>query len=275
MILSKLYLKNFKKYKEFTFEFFDGLTGIIGKNGSGKSTIFDAILFALYGELKNKGSKELIKNVSAELKDELKVKLYFEFDNCEYIVSREFRGKNLIANAKLFKNAELITNGAKEVTKEIIKLTKMNKEAFLSTLFASQKELTKLSGLDKEERKKMIRKLLGLEKIDFVENFLTLSLRDLNRDIKNFSSYLLSIEDVDELNKKLKYNNDNLKILNSQIFAEEKKKEELIKNENKKRDELEIFNKIKEQKKSLEYSIKLEETNLLSFKKICKNIKKN
>ncbi|AXX92957.1 chromosome segregation protein SMC [Malaciobacter molluscorum LMG 25693] len=267
MILSKLYLKNFKKYKEFTFEFFDGLTGIIGKNGSGKSTIFDAILFALYGELKNKGSKELIKNVSAELKDELKVKLYFEFDNCEYIVSREFRGKNLIANAKLFKNAELITNGAKEVTKEIIKLTKMNKEAFLSTLFASQKELTKLSGLDKEERKKMIRKLLGLEKIDFVENFLTLSLRDLNRDIKNFSSYLLSIEDVDELNKKLKYNNDNLKILNSQIFAEEKKKEELIKNENKKRDELEIFNKIKEQKKSLEYSIKLEETNLLSFKK--------
>lgn len=52
MILSRLSLKNFKKYKEFSLEFNDGLVGIIGKNGSGKSTIFEAICFALYGKLK-------------------------------------------------------------------------------------------------------------------------------------------------------------------------------------------------------------------------------
>ncbi len=48
MILSKLRLENFKKYTSFEIEFGEGLIGIIGKNGSGKSTIFESILFAIY-----------------------------------------------------------------------------------------------------------------------------------------------------------------------------------------------------------------------------------
>ena len=52
MILTNLKLENFKKYSSFEIGFDSGLIGIIGKNGSGKSTIFEAILFALYGELR-------------------------------------------------------------------------------------------------------------------------------------------------------------------------------------------------------------------------------
>ena len=44
MILNSLDLLNFKKYTEKSFKFDEGLVGIIGKNGSGKSTIFEAIL---------------------------------------------------------------------------------------------------------------------------------------------------------------------------------------------------------------------------------------
>ena len=43
---------------------FTDLNIFIGPNGSGKSTILEAILFALYGELKTKGSKDLIRNSS-------------------------------------------------------------------------------------------------------------------------------------------------------------------------------------------------------------------
>ena len=77
MILTKLKLENFKKYNSFEISFDLGLIGIIGKNGSGKSTIFEAILFALYGELRNKGDKEVVRNANATSKDIVSVELDF------------------------------------------------------------------------------------------------------------------------------------------------------------------------------------------------------
>jgi len=269
MILTKLSLKDFKKYKNFEIDFYDGLTGIIGKNGSGKSTIFEAILFALYGELKSKGSKELIKNVRANSKDELIVLLEFEFDNLNYKVVREFRGKNLNAIAKLYKNDELIVNGAKDVTRYIINMTKMTKDAFLNTLFASQKELTSLSSLDNEHRKKMIRKLLGLEKIDQIEKFLKESISDLNKEIKSFSSFLLSIEQVDEYETHIKSYQESLKILKEKINLREEQKQKLIDEEKSIKEQLIRFEKIKEQKNDYQNKIKLYESKLES---IIKNI---
>ena len=50
MRLNSLSMKNFKKYRgAVKVEFQDGLTGILGGNGSGKSTIVEAIAWALYG----------------------------------------------------------------------------------------------------------------------------------------------------------------------------------------------------------------------------------
>lgn len=266
MILSRLSLKNFKKYKEFSLEFNDGLVGIIGKNGSGKSTIFEAICFALYGKLKNNDSKELIKNVNANEKEEVKVELEFEFDENIYIIQREFRGKNLVAYAKFFKNNELVVTGAKDVTTSIITLIKMNRDAFLHTLFASQKELTSLSSLDNEQRKKMIRKLLGLEKIDLIEKFLQENITDLNRDIKSFSSFLLSIEQIDEYNKLIKIHNEVLKTLQDKILFRQKELDKVRQKEETLKKQLEIFEKIKEQKNSLDSKIKVNSSKIQSIK---------
>ncbi|NOQ32364.1 MAG: AAA family ATPase [Helicobacteraceae bacterium] len=196
MILSSLKLENFKSYKTKTIEFGQGLIGIIGKNGSGKSTIFEAILFALYGELKGRGWKETIRNAEATTKDVVSIELVFEFDAKEYRVLREFRGKALSANAHIYKNGELEASGAREVTSCIVALTKMSKDAFMHTLFASQKELTSLSSLKNEDRKKMIRKLLGLEKIDFIENLLVEKSRELKREVNASVEYLMSSEEI-------------------------------------------------------------------------------
>ena len=56
MHLNKLFMRNFKKYRRAEVNFHDGLTGIVGSNGSGKSTIVEAIAWALYG---NRASTEI------------------------------------------------------------------------------------------------------------------------------------------------------------------------------------------------------------------------
>jgi len=50
MEITKLILKNFRSHRSALFEFTEGVTGIIGGNGSGKSSIVEAIIFLLTGE---------------------------------------------------------------------------------------------------------------------------------------------------------------------------------------------------------------------------------
>lgn len=193
-------MENYKKYRDHTLEFAEGLTGIIGRNGSGKSTIFDAISFALYGD--TRGEKETIRYAKAGEKDAVGVTLVFEIDAKSYKVVRELRGKSLTAKAYLYDADDtLIADTARGVNSEVIRLIGMNKEAFMHTVFASQKELTALSGLKNEERKKIIRKLLGLEKIDKIEQEIRARLTDLNRDIRSYAEILLSEVEVKALEK--------------------------------------------------------------------------
>ena len=195
MTLTKLELTNFKRYRQKEFDFALGLTGLLGKNGSGKSTIFEAIIFALYGE--SSTNRELIKNSDCKDKEAVEVALFFNIQGKEYLVKRELRGKSLTAKANLYDGStELIATSVKEVNSEIVKLIGMNKDAFSHTVYASQKELTALSSLKSEERKKIIRRLLGLEKIDKIEKELVYKIRDLKRDIKSFSEVLMSSEDI-------------------------------------------------------------------------------
>ncbi|WP_152058929.1 AAA family ATPase [Aliarcobacter butzleri] len=266
MILNNLELINFKKYTQKNLTFHEGLVGIIGKNGSGKSTIFEAILFALYGELKTKGSKDLIRNSSVSEKEPVSVTLEFEFDGLTYKVVREFRGKALTANAKFYKNEELITTGAKEVTNSIVKLVKMSKDAFMHTLFASQKELTSLSNLKPEDRKKMIRKLLGLEKIDAIESMLIEKSRSLKREIDAFREVLLSSDEIIAKGNAIKAHNENKTLINSNLTIKSKELESLKLKEIETKKELDLLQKTKEHKTKLLSELELIKNSLESNK---------
>jgi exonuclease SbcC len=48
--LNRVHLLNFRQHADTTIDFGTGITGIIGPNGSGKTTILEAIGWALYGK---------------------------------------------------------------------------------------------------------------------------------------------------------------------------------------------------------------------------------
>ena len=264
MILTKLHLENFKKYTAFDIEFGEGLVGIVGKNGSGKSTIFEAILFALYGEFKSRGHKDTVRNAKASTKDAVVVELEFEFENSEYKAVREFRGKALSANAKFYKNGELTTTGAKEVSVAISRLTGMSKDAFMHTLFASQKELTSLSTLKNEDRKKMIRRLLGLEKIDFIEQELVEKSRELKREISAFAELLLGAEELKLKGEQLKENQTLKERQNRDALAKTKELNNLRSKDLDIKTELDVFTRTKESKQELFSKIELLKNSIIN-----------
>ncbi|GAH09587.1 unnamed protein product, partial [marine sediment metagenome] len=53
-MIRKLRMKNFKVFHDQEFEFYPGTTAIVGPNGSGKTTILEAIEFALFRSVTRK-----------------------------------------------------------------------------------------------------------------------------------------------------------------------------------------------------------------------------
>ena len=89
MIFKKLELKNFKSHANTTLEFNPGISLIVGENGAGKSSIFEAITFALFKVYSAKTITDLVRsNKNIGDKIEMMVKLTFYTNNHEYRVER-------------------------------------------------------------------------------------------------------------------------------------------------------------------------------------------
>lgn len=202
MILNHLHLNNYKQYTQLELEFREGLVGVIGKNGAGKSTIFEAILYCLFG--KDESNKTLVKSSFAtDPKANVALELAFSLGEIQYRVKREFRGKALAVGAELYKNDQLIAKGVTPVNDELVKVLQMERDAFKRSVFSGQKELSELSDTSGEARKKMVRKMLGLDTLDEVQARVNSDIRDMNQQIAGQRLNLLSDEAIQQLETEL------------------------------------------------------------------------
>ncbi|MFK7808809.1 MAG: hypothetical protein AB8F74_13480 [Saprospiraceae bacterium] len=206
MILRTLTLKNYKQYQLLELDFKEGLTGIVGRNGAGKSTIFEGVLVCLFGDIR--GEKSLIRSSWVEQKKAVSLALEFEVQNKLYRVVREYRGKSLTHHAHLYNHKEeSLATGATPVTREVEKLIGMDKEAFTRSIFSGQKELGEISNTKGEERRKMVRKMVGLDKLDKIQNIVREDRNSTKNRIKGKSELLLETEELESLEKDLKSKN--------------------------------------------------------------------
>lgn len=99
MILKELKINNFRSYyKESVFTFKDGLTLIIGGNGDGKTTFFDALEWLFATEKENKSSGLISEKRKSEMiegdSDSVTVSLIFEHDGIKAL-EKSFRFEKL------------------------------------------------------------------------------------------------------------------------------------------------------------------------------------
>ena len=286
MQLKKLTLQAFGPFKDKVVIDFEnkkidkGLLLISGDTGAGKTTIFDAICYALYGQTSGETrTANSLRSDWASSDMDTYVDLEFYYKNKLYEVRRspEYSRKKKTGNGETKQSPTAETNidgrivtKLADVTKEIEQLIGLDYKQFRQVAMLSQGEFTKFLLANSEEKTTIFRKIFGTEFYDLLQLKLKndmLSKKDEIEKIKNIidieKKNLEPIIDIFGLS-----NNEILLTLNNKI-NEEKNKVQLTKNtRDKKNEEMlklsnEISNLNKLNKDILTYQKAIEELNNL------------
>ncbi len=164
---------------DFTSLYEDGLFLITGATGSGKTTIFDAIIFALYGEAS--GSFRDAKSLRCDFADnsqETYVDLTFQFKRQTYHIRRSPQYMKAGRKTPISAHAELtlpdgkIISTTRDVNQAISKLLGVDVLQFKQIAMIAQGEFTRLIYASSDEKEKIFRKLFGTYHYDQFENLL-------------------------------------------------------------------------------------------------------
>ena len=151
-----------------------GLYLITGDTGAGKTTLFDAITFALYGEPSGENrSASMLRSKYADDAVPTEVELTFLDKGREYVVRRnpnykrkKLRGSGTTAEKA---NAELrlpdggVVTGDKDVTARITEILGVNKKQFCQIAMIAQGDFLKLLLAETKDRQAHFRALFKTE----------------------------------------------------------------------------------------------------------------
>lgn len=168
MVLKSLELRNFRRFRTLLLEFPENLQGLIGANGAGKSTIIEAIAWALYGNRAARGTKLDIRTQDLPPREMCSVNLIFELGGLHYRVERQLRGKNAVAEAAIYNQGggDPLAESESGVNDYVAKIVGLDYRSFFASIFARQKDLAALGDMRPEERKVAINRLINIDAID-------------------------------------------------------------------------------------------------------------
>lgn len=192
----KLRLVNFLSFEDETIDIPNMSTAIMGfnadgggdSNGSGKSVIFDGIVYALYGvTLRNISIADIFRRGTSECS----VEFHFEQDGMEYHVLRT-RDANA-SKVSLVANGQSIGKSGQAGTQDIINsVLGMNAKTFIAVATFGCDTLRFASATDKEQ-KELLERLLDIGIYDEALVRVRTSIRDIESEIKGLD---ISIQNI-------------------------------------------------------------------------------
>ena len=201
MIIREIKLTNFKSHKETNATFNDGITVITGKNGAGKSTILEAIHYALF----KKNGKGAIRNGT----DRMSVELTFVENGETYIVKRTKNNARTVSSLhrKLpTGETEKLADSNSETDKTIRDIIGIDPELFMNAVYVRQGEISDIISKSPSERKKLITKLLKIDRLEKAWAFMPQVIREyemaeasLQGEIKEYGPISVEIKENEML----------------------------------------------------------------------------
>jgi exonuclease SbcC len=264
-MIREVVLRNWRSHENSKFEFGKGTNILIGPMGSGKSSILDALCFALFGNFpalqhRRVAIKDMILN-RPEQKKEAEVRVDFDWGGSSYSISRKIK-LNGVGEAEIRKNGKMLQGPQPErVSNEVERILKIDYDLFTRAVYSEQNRIDYFLTLGRGERKEQIDELLGISKFESVRKNLS-NLLNRIKDMKKGAKSILESVDITKIEKEEKEVIEESKRLEVEISELEKTIEKInlerVKNER----ELEMLTKrekeygdLRERKTGLEHTL--------------------
>src|SRR5574338_955515 len=186
-MIKSIELGNFISHSETKLDFEDGVTVFVGHNGAGKSSIIDAITFALFGEHTRKSNKSLIRRGTSQAY----VKVRFSSQNKEYEATRKIDAKGaLSAQFVEIQNGQEILRAAGErkqfgesTTHEIESTLGLDFQKLKVASIVQQGELNSIIKAKPKEFKELLNAIIGIDKLDLASENLKTVQKNFRQEI--------------------------------------------------------------------------------------------
>ena len=177
----------------------NGLYLITGDTGAGKTTIFDAITYALFGTASGSNREvSMLRSKYAKPEQSTYVELVFAYNGKEYTAYRapeqersKARGegtRKYPAEAQLLCPDGRTVSKQREVDKAITDLIGLNREQFSQVAMISQGDFRKLLQADTKERQKIFRDIFDTGRYVEIQERLKSEAADVHNELKQTAS---------------------------------------------------------------------------------------
>lgn len=201
MIPKRIELENFlsfgKPAVEFLFTDDEPLWVLCGKNGAGKSAVFDGITYALYGE--HRGGAQKAEQLVRHGSNGFRVVLEFEFAGAEYRITRARAGKTTQKVERQSKGewqALPGVNSAAEVKAWVEKTLGLGYKAFTTSVLLCQGEADKLFSASRGERLALLKGIIGFEQFEEVSSCVHAATLERGNDLNHVQSRISALVPV-------------------------------------------------------------------------------
>src|SRR2546427_1756679 len=233
MKLLSLYANNFKKLKlKQPLLFTEGIILITGLNESGKSTILDAILYALFGRMIRPSQKPGNDEIISYGASDCTVKLEFAIGPDKYRVTREVHrtrpGRALLQELRPDSTTRNLATSFSETTDEVERLLGgITYNEIVASSVVAQKDLERLIKQRLDDRRKVINVFLNLESFNKVQDQLDNERNGIEGTSRTPGHLTVERQRLETLNDQLnEYKETNVQLDNLNVKVEKLKKDQ-------------------------------------------------
>lgn len=192
-MITSVELSNFLSHSDTKLEFDNGVTVFVGHNGAGKSSIIDAITFALFGQHTRKSNKGLIKHGEVQGF----AKIIFSINGKCYKAERRIDVKGGLAAqfSELVKDRwmPLAVGERKQfsesMTHEVEKRIGLDFEKLKIASIVQQGELNSIIKAKPKEFKELLNAIIGIDKLDVASEAMKEVSKNFRQKIKDQIGY--------------------------------------------------------------------------------------